>query len=36
MKEREKIKKLLEEYRALFDVTDMDVAESLKGQLRGE
>lgn len=32
MNEREKIKKLLEEYKALFDVTDMDVAESQKGQ----
>ena len=32
MQEREKINKLLEEYKALFEMTDMDVAESLKGQ----
>lgn len=32
MNENEKIKKLLKEYKALFDVTDMDVAESQKGQ----
>lgn len=32
MQEKEKIKKLLAEYRALLEVTDMDVAESLKGQ----
>lgn len=32
MTEKEKIYKLLEEYKALFDVTDMDVAESQKGQ----
>lgn len=32
MGEREKIKKLLKEYKALLDVTDMDVAESQKGQ----
>ena len=27
----EKIKKLLEEHKALFEVTDMDVAQSMKG-----
>lgn len=32
MQEKEKIKKLITEHRALFDVTDMDVAESMKGQ----
>lgn len=32
MSENQKIKKLLEEYKALFEVTDMDVAESMKGQ----
>lgn len=32
MKEREKINKILEDYKALFEVTDFDVAESLKGQ----
>lgn len=32
MSENEKIKKLLEEYKALFEVTDMDVAESVKGK----
>lgn len=32
MNENEKIKKLLEEHKALFEVTDMDVAESMKGQ----
>lgn len=32
MTENEKIKKILEEYKALFEITDMDVAESIKGQ----
>jgi len=32
MNERNKIKKILEEYRGIFEVTDMDVAESMKGQ----
>ncbi len=32
MKEKEKIQKILEEYKGLFEVTDMDVAESIKGQ----
>ena len=32
MDESKKIKKLLEEYKALIEVTDMDVAESMKGQ----
>lgn len=32
MKEKEKIQKILEEYKELFEVTDMDVAESIKGQ----
>jgi len=32
MNEYDKIKKLLEEHRELFEVTDMDVAQSLKGQ----
>ena len=32
MNENEKIKKLVEEYKGLFEVTDMDVAESMKGQ----
>ena len=32
MNEKEKIKKILEEYKELFEVTDMDVAESMKGQ----
>ena len=32
MNENEKIKKLLEEHKALLEVTDMDVAESVKGQ----
>ena len=32
MNEKEKIKKILEEYQSLFEVTDMDVAESMKGQ----
>lgn len=32
MNEKEKIKKILEEYKELFEVTDMDVAESIKGQ----
>lgn len=32
MSEYEKIKKLITEHKALFDVTDMDVAESIKGQ----
>lgn len=32
MSEKEKIKKLVEEYKAIFEVTDMDVAESIKGQ----
>lgn len=32
MNEHEKIKKILEEYKALFDATNMDVAESVKGQ----
>ena len=32
MNENEKIKMLLEEHKALFEVTDMDVAESMKGQ----
>lgn len=31
MLEREKIVKLLEEYKILFELTDMDVAESIKG-----
>ena len=31
MNEREKIIKLLEKYQAIFDTTDMDVAESRKG-----
>lgn len=30
--EKEKIMKLITEYKALFEVTDMDVAESQKGQ----
>ena len=32
MKEKEKIKKLLKEYKPLLKVTNMDVAESIKGQ----
>lgn len=32
MQEKEKIEKLLDEHKALFEVTDMDVAQSLKGQ----
>lgn len=32
MHEHQKIKKILEEYKALFEVTNMDVAESIKGQ----
>lgn len=32
MQENEKIRKLITEHKALFEVTDMDVAESLKGQ----
>lgn len=32
MTENEKIKKLIEEHKALFEATDMDVAESMKGQ----
>ena len=32
MEESKKIKKLLEEYKALIEITDMDVAESMKGQ----
>ena len=32
MTENEKIKKLLKEHKAIFDVTDMDVAESQKGR----
>lgn len=32
MTEREKIKKLMEKHKAIFDVTDMDVAESQKGR----
>ena len=32
MQEKEKIVKLIEEHKALFEITDMDVAESLKGQ----
>lgn len=32
MTEKQKIKKILTEYKALFEVTDMDVAESMKGQ----
>lgn len=32
MPEKEKIKKIIEEHKALFEVTDMDVAESLKEQ----
>ena len=32
MSEKEKIKRILEEYKELFEVTDMDVAESIKGQ----
>lgn len=32
MTEKEKIKKIVTDYKALFEVTDFDVAESLKGQ----
>ena len=32
MNEKQKIEKILEDYKALFEVTDFDVAESLKGQ----
>ncbi|MBQ2901004.1 MAG: hypothetical protein IJE49_04095 [Agathobacter sp.] len=32
MTEKQKIKKILKEFRAIFRVTDMDVAESLKGE----
>lgn len=32
MTEKEKIKKLIEEHKAILDATDMDVAESLKGE----
>ena len=32
MTEREKILKLIEQHKAIFEVTDMDVAESVKGQ----
>ena len=32
MSENEKIKKLIEEHKALFEVTNMDVAETMKGQ----
>lgn len=32
MQEKEKIEKLVEEHKALFEITNMDVAESLKGQ----
>ena len=32
MQEKEKIVKLIEEHKALFEITDMDVAESMKGQ----
>lgn len=32
MQEREKIKKLIEEHKALFEITNMDISESLRGQ----
>ena len=32
MTEKQKIKKLIEKYQTLIEVTDMDIAESLKGQ----
>ena len=32
MNENEKIKKILEDHKALFEATNMDVAESMKGQ----
>lgn len=32
MTERQKIKKLIKEYKGIFKVTDMDVAESIKGE----
>ena len=32
MTEKQKIKKILKEFRAIFKVTDMDVAESMKGE----
>lgn len=32
MSEKEKIKKILAEHKAIFEVTDMDVAESVKGK----
>lgn len=32
MQEKKKIEKLLKEHKALFKITDMDVAQSLKGQ----
>lgn len=32
MKESDKIKKILKEHKKLFEMTDMDVAESMKGQ----
>lgn len=32
LQERDKILKLIQEYKAIFEVTDMDVSESMKGQ----
>ena len=31
LQERDKIKKLIQEYKAIFEVSDMDVSESMKG-----